>query len=244
MKWSYGVTTVLSRREDLLPQTLGSLARAGFDRPHLFVDGGGAWDSFGLDVTQRTPNVGVAGHWVLSLYELYVKAPSADRFALFQDDLLACVGLREYLSRCPFPERGYLNLFTFPSNTLVCPVEDGRRVMGWFRSRVLDQKKDPIAQTGRGAVGLVFSREGVQTILSSRLLAERPTDVARGHRAIDGGVVNAMNAAGWSEYVHNPSLLYHTGERSAMGNVPHRQTDVWNGENWNPLTLLRDVGEI
>ena len=37
-RWAYGVTTVPSRRDNLLPITLGSLRKAGFDKPRLARD--------------------------------------------------------------------------------------------------------------------------------------------------------------------------------------------------------------
>src|SRR6476659_1860086 len=39
MNWSYGITTVATRGQSLLPQTMKSLANAGFDKPAIFLDG-------------------------------------------------------------------------------------------------------------------------------------------------------------------------------------------------------------
>lgn len=232
LTWSYGVTTVLSRRNTLLPRTLLSLKKAGFDNPHLFIDGdndGKSWEKdFNLSVTCRNPNVRTAGHWVLSLYELYYRHQSADRFALFQDDLVTYYGLRQYLDGCPYPEKGYLNLFTFPSNF---NLANGRQ--GWY----------PSNQFGRGAVALVFSQEAVMGLLQSKHLVHRVQDVHRGYRAIDGGVVDSMKERGYKEYVHNPSLTYHTGDVSSMLNAPHAQTINFNGENYDISNLKPQLHE-
>lgn len=254
LRWAYGVTTCPQRRKDLLPRTLASLRLAGFDRPHLFVDGardGQAWaDEFGLDVTCRFPAVNVYGNWLLSLTELYLRHPAAERLAVFQDDLTTVRNLREYLSRAPYPEKGYLNLYTFASNQSYCPP--GR--VGWFESRPLNEGDPARMQTGRGALALVFSRPAVLTLLSHPHTTERAQDATYGWRKVDGGVVTAMNLAGWREYVHNPGLVQHTGHASTMckRNVPGAReaaapkyrwpadhlSPSFPGESYNALDLL------
>jgi len=247
LKWAYGVTTVPERRGELLPRTLASLKSAGFDSPRLFVDGDKdvmSWErEFGLEVTTRHPVIRPFGNWVLALAEIYIREPNAERYAIFQDDLVTYRNLRAYLDRCSFPETGYWNLYTMPSNQ---GLADGE---GWYLSY----------QHGRGAVGLVFSREGVQTLLSQREnIIDRPVHPTRGWRAIDGGVVDAYKKIGWKEYVHNPTLLQHTGIITSMdkrkNQVEHdpnfhrqRVAEDWQaisfrGEDFDALTLHKDVG--
>ena len=232
LSWSYGVTTVPSRRSNLLPQTLNSLKAAGFDQPRLFIDGANARmaegyeGQFKLPVTAHDSPLLTAGNWTLSLYELYIREPSADRYAIFQDDFVTYLNLKGYLDRCKYPEKGYWNLYTFPSNQRLA------KGTGWYLSN----------QQGRGAVGLVFNRDAVIVLLSSLHLVERPQNVARGHKSIDGGIVTAMKKAGWSEYVHNPSLVQHTGDVSAMRNAPHLKAESFRGENFDALTLFSEVG--
>ncbi len=237
MKWSYGVTTVPTRRESLLPRTLASLKAAGFPAPRLFVDGcqdTESWrDEFALEVTGRWPVIRTFGNWVLALVELYVREPEAHRYAIFQDDFVTYANLRAYLEWSPYPDRGYLNLYTFASNQAVCPRgKDGKPAEGWFKSN----------QMGRGAVALVFDRDAVVALLSrheSALhMALRPQDPHRGHRAVDGGVVTAMKKIGYTEWVHNPSLTQHTGKISAMGNKPHQDAPAWRGEGFDARELV------
>ncbi len=208
MKWAYGVTTVPERRHDLLPQTLKSLARAGFDKPRLFVDG--CWNSLlysGLDLpmTLHYPMILPFGNWHSALLELYLREPHADRYAIFQDDLLCVSNLKDYLERCRYPDGpenpGYWNLLTLRSNWKF--VKDSP---GWHLSN----------QYGRGALGLVFSLPAVRILLTSPHMHDRVQDPKRGWRAIDGGVVDAIRKGGGFEYVHNPSLVQHTGIVSAM----------------------------
>lgn len=222
VRWAYGVTTVPQRSGDLLPRTLRSLKAGGFPKPRLFVDG---WDGrddrylwatarpgeWELDITPRWPLARAAVSWTLALYELVLREPAAHYYALFQDDLVTCRGLREYLEWRPPPEGGYGSLYAAPSNFfrslrrhgISCP-DDG--YVGWYASH----------QLGRGALALVFGREAALTLLGRRDLLERPADPGRGWRSLDGGVVEAMKRAGYKEYIHSPGLVFHTGKVSTI----------------------------
>lgn len=215
MRWAYGVTTVPARRSGLLPATLSSLAAAGFGSPRLFVDGSddvaGYRLEFKLETTVRPePALHVHGNWVLSLYELYIRDPDAERFAIFQDDVKLSNNLRDYLNRCKYPDGpvnsrvtpGYWNLYTAPSNL---QLYKGCKP-GWYESN----------QFGRGALALVFSRQAVITLLASQHLTERPCDPIRGWRCVDGGIVESFRKAGWKEYIHIPGLAIHTGTMSTF----------------------------
>lgn len=237
LRWAIGVTTVPQRSEDLLPRTLASLEAAGFGAPRLFVDG---WSRFADRnehlTTVREPRLHCAGNWLLALAELWLRDPTADRWAIFQDDLIACRRLRAYLDACPFPERGYLNLYTFASNQERAPkTVDGKdRMVGWYRSN----------QLGRGALGLVFDRAGVIALLGSRHVWARnvpdPKAPERRTKAIDGGIVTAMQEAGWAEWVHNPSLIQHTGDVSTVGNLPHAIAPSFRGEGFDAMELIEE----
>lgn len=230
MKWSYGVTTVPSRIDTLLPQTLASLAAGGFDAPRLFVDGcqyDARYERFGLVPTFRHPVIRTFGNWFLSLAELYIRAPNADRYAIFQDDFVTYRNLRAYLNYCQYPPQGYLNLYTFPQNEDRAPSAG---YQGWYLSN----------QMGRGAVALVFSREAVTTLLMQRHMIERPQDEQNGWKSVDGGIVTAMTKAGWKEYVHTPSLVQHTGLVTSMDkkNKVHPLAVSFRGEDFDATTLI------
>lgn len=233
LRWSYGVTTVPSRRDELLHKTLVSLKLAGFDQPRLFVDGSDdprSWErEFGLEVSSRSPTVRAYGNWMLALWELYLRDCQADRYAIFQDDFVTYRNLRDYLESCEYPKRGYWNLYTFNSNHILTPLEG--KYVGWFKSN----------QFGRGAVALVFDLLTVQTLLASRHMVDRVLDPKRGHCKIDGGIVEALKKEGWTEYVHNPSLTQHLGEVSAIGNPKHQQAPHFKGESFDARELLKVV---
>jgi hypothetical protein len=240
IRWAYGVTTVPERANDLLPRTLRSLAQAGFNEPRIFVDGSQTLLTsidVGLEQTLRWPRIKTFGSWSLGLWELLIRNPGADRYAMFQDDFVTCLNLRQYLERVPYPEKGYQNLYTFPSNQSLVPMDQ----IGWYESRELDSgnvfhgKKQ---QTGRGAVALVFSKDAVIALMSELHYITKPIEAAEPWRRVDGCIVNAMNKAGWREYVHNPSLVQHTGRDSSMGSRPHLQATSFRGEDFDLLRLL------
>lgn len=230
--WSYGVTTTPQRFDELLPQTLKSLANAGFGAPRIFIDGAPAGRHYpvyleGYDTVVREPRVRAYCNWMLALWELYARQPKADFYALFQDDLLACKNLRQYLESCEYPAGWYWNLYLTPGER----KELGSDRIGWHLS----------TQWGRGAVGLVFNRETTVDILSHRDLVERPQNELKGWKNIDGAVINALKKIGYVECVHHPSLLFHTGAITTIeDNRPHPDTDSFPGEDFDALLYLKE----
>lgn len=142
-------------------------------------------------------------------------------FALFQDDLLACRDLRRYLEVCKLPTDGYFNLFTMPEPYQIARPNE----FGWFKSN----------QKGRGAVGLIFTRDAIMTLLQQKHMVDNFQDNHLGDRNVDGGISDAFRKAGWFEYVHNPSLIQHTGVESSMASKIYPEADSFQGENWSPL---------
>jgi len=217
--WSYGITTVPQRVTTLLPPTLKSLARAGFDCPHLFVDGLVKAVDGAASITQREQPVGAFGNWILAAWELYVKEPQARLYAICQDDILMCRGVKEYVERCDFPKMGYLNLFTFASNEIIISTKE----KGWCKSD----------QLGRGAVALVFSHPTLITLLQQSHMVNKP-QLPKGNMSIDGAIQHALvRQAGIVEYIHNPSLVQHTGCVSVIGNHRHPEAKTFPGESFD-----------
>jgi len=215
LAWEYGITTVPSRRGKELPATLNSLCDAGFGNPRIFVDGcddPSPYAVFERPVTCRPPPpLKIVGNWMLSLWELYVRNADAHRYAIFQDDILAIGNLRKYLDSCPYPPKGYWNLYTHKEN--VQHTKTARHptgVPGWCLSNL----------RGLGALGLVFDRAAAQTMLASRHMVDKPASAQQDRRSrkVDGGILEGMKKAGYKEWIHNPSLLQHTGIVSTIGN--------------------------
>jgi len=215
---------VPARFDNLLPRTLASLQDGGFSSPRLFIDGVKEaqlpeWISSQYKTTCRDTPLRTFGNWTLTAWELYVREPHADFYAIFQDDFVTYKHLREYLEVCHYPARGYWNLYTFPENE--------KPLNGWCLSN----------QLGKGAVALVFSGPAIRTVLQSQHMVERPLNKMRGYRAVDGGIVTAFKKAGWSEWVHQPSLVQHTGNESSMGNKKHPEAATFRGEDFDARSL-------
>lgn len=229
IEWAYGVITVPERLE-LFDRTMLSLADAGFDDPLVFVDGptrSGNYDTLNRLTVFRTGRLRAYANWVLALAELYLRCPLAKRFAVFQDDVLFCRNIRQYIEKCNFPTRGYLNLFTFDHNLLL----PRQRQWGWF----------PSDQYGKGALALVFSREGVIKLLTQPMIWERVRNAHNKAIGIDGGIINAYKEIGWTEYVHNPSLCWHTGEKSLACNrtwPDNLNASSFPGQQFDAMSLL------
>lgn len=224
--WAYGITTIPERIDTYLPTTLNSLKVAGFTAPRLFIDDCEdifPYCKFNLPITNHCSRIRIAGNWVLSLYELYIREPNATYFGIFQDDFITSPGLREYLEWCEYPAMGYWNLYTFPCNQKRVPKDQ----IGWFKSN----------QMGKGAVALILSNEAVITLLGSTYIVKRFKSVKRGHHAIDGGIIDAFKLQGWKEYCHNPSLVQHTGDVSSHGTHNHQHATSFRGEIFNMLDL-------
>jgi len=227
LTWEYGITTVPSRRKDLLPRTISSLNRAGFTEPHVFVDGCGdpsEYDSLGLDCTVRSQRIRTSGHWVTSLWELWTKNSNADRYAIFQDDFVIAKNAKHYLDSCKWPRPGYLNLLTFRENYELI----GRKSIGWHKSD----------QLGKGAVALVFDNESVASLLSNPHLVQWLKNQSKGHRLIDRAISQSMKKKGLTEHIHNPSLIQHTGLKSSMGSDKHPLSTCFRGEEYDAMRFL------
>jgi len=230
MEWSYGVTTVPSRLNTTLPVTLESLKLAGFETPRLFIDDcedASEFKKLDLPITSHWPRMHVNGNWILSVIELYLRQPEAQRYAIFQDDFVTYRNLRQYLEQVPYPENGYCNLYTVPRYERA-----GAQHKGWFKA---------IPQYGIGAVALVFTRDAVKALFDNRHMIDKmhgPDPVKR-IKSVDGGIVSAMNKSGWYEYVHMPSLVQHIGDVSAAGNDQSKKPRSFRGESYDALEMLR-----
>ena len=228
-KWSYGVTSVKSRLQSLLPQTLASLKLAGFEKPTLFIDdidhsiASECSKKFGLIVVNRQPQIKTYGNWLLTLLELYIRDPNADRYAIFQDDITVYKNLRFYLDECEYPKKGYLNIYTFPSNQLLAD-----RQLGWYKSN----------QLGRGAVGLIFNNQAVVELLQQRSIIVKPKAAEKSTKSVDGAVIHALKSIDYTEYVHNPSLSQHWGIVSSMGNTKQPKSTSFLGNNYDAMNFL------
>lgn len=225
MNWAYGVITVPERRYKYLPKTLESLKQAGFRTPTLFVDGHlGSFKEFNLPIVKRYSRIHAFGNWILALLELWIRNPRADRFAIFQDDFITYPNLKEYLDTCELKSDQYWNLLTFPQNEALWD----RKTLGWY----------PSNQFGRGAVALVFNYDCLYKILTSPYIMAKPRNKDNPHRSIDGCLVTSMTKSGVTEMVHYPTLIYHIGDGTSIGNRQHAKPASFQGQSFDAKRLI------
>lgn len=231
-RWAVSVTTVPTRKDTLLPETLKYIQSAGFPAPTLYVDGATStipWEKFGLPVLARSQNIRVAGHWHLTALETYIRNREAEMFAFIQDDVAFNTNVRPYLERTiRYDDKRYYNLYTSNSNNLLIPRDGDRARVGWFKGN----------QFGRGALCLVFTKPVLITLLSSYEFVTRHQDQHRGWRAIDGGIVDALKVQGVEEWVHNPSLCQHRGTVSTVSNHKHKPAATFISQYHDALSYL------
>lgn len=242
-RWTAALTTVPSRVATLLPETLKAVTAAGI-QPVLYVDGlltpeqeSIIRQAAGFDITiNQHRNIKTFANWYTAATDLYMTNPWAEHYLFLQDDLTCPKTLLQYLKSCRYPQNGYFNLYTFRENERV--IEG--KTSGWIEAYRSKQGY----QLGLGAVGLVFPHNALITLLTQKHMLTRKRDAVRGNHSLDGAIVEAMNQAGYTEYVHNPSLLQHTGEESSMGNARHAKALSYRGDDFDLMTLLKDTPNV
>lgn len=126
--WAVGVTTS-PRIHPTLEPCLHSLMRAGWDRPHLFIDGPIrlADRHASLPATRRSERLGAWPNYLLALAELLMSRPRAKAYMVVQDDALFYdrESLPRYLEDVLWPGPGPCLV------SLYCCEEDQARRPGW-----------------------------------------------------------------------------------------------------------------
>jgi hypothetical protein len=203
--WAVGVTTS-PRRRPTLERCLDHLTRAGWEAPHLFMDGPvRVPERFGhLPGTLREPAAGAWPNHYLALFELTLRQPSADAYLILQDDALIYDGenVRAYLERT-FWFGGAAQVVS-----LYCAEPYTAAKFGWHRFR---------KAWVWGALAFAFSRDAAQRYLrDGRVCRHR-------WRSPDGGLVQIDVLIGWwakrrriPVWFPTPSLVQHIGETSTL----------------------------
>lgn len=237
--WAYGVTTVPSRLETTFGLTAESLGKAGFPEPWVFLDGAVGSPLGGYErLVYRDPAILPVGNWILALWELLLRNTRANRFAIFQDDILLCRNVRQYLEQCEYQEKSYYNLCTYPQNDDVRPTPEYK---GWYKSN----------QRARGAQALMFDRQAVFDLLTHRNLVRQVNRGGNWFKGIDGMISRCLledAAMSYTELVHSPSLVDHmVSEPSSIkaistthGKQPAIQS--FAGVDFDAMELLNETG--
>jgi hypothetical protein len=202
--WSVGVTTA-PRAVPTLADCLASLAKAGWDRPRLFIDGDAAIpEAFAhLPRTDRRPQIGAWPNYYLALGEMLMRDPGADAYMLIQDDaLFANLDVRAYLERILWPGKrpGVVSLFCSRAYTKPEP--------GWYEFEGV---------WIWCALAFVFPREAAQRFLADLDVVLHRWSTTRHNLAeIDWRVGQWAADHGVPVYHPTPSLVQHIGEVSSL----------------------------
>ena len=223
--WAVGVVSS-PRCQPTLDATVESLARAGWDAPHLFLDGTVRVSErlAHLPGVLREPRVGCWPNSYLALAELLMRHPDADAYLLAQDDVrfYGAESLREYLEQVLWPGRRRCLV------SLYCPSIYSAPAFGW--------QSLPFPWT-LGAQAFVFPRRVAQDFLLDRSVCDHRwggwQEPNRGLTQTD--VVIGLWA--WRERIPvwypTPSLVQHIGVTSTL--TPNRdltgerRADRWAG---------------
>ncbi len=226
MNWSVGITTA-PRQRATLPETIKSLALAGWDRPRLFCEPDVTIPPQfrQLPASVRDERLGAFPNWFLALSELLMRYPQADAFLLCQDDVSFCRGIRTYLERVLWPADaiGVVSLF--------CPSYYGRgKPYGFHRE---DRGWDTC-----GAQAYVFPRVSAEVFLTTpQVLAHRRQGPRGGEVNIDSVVGAWCRKVALPYFVHVPSLAQHVGSSSTLypgaGTFGNRRAADFQGVEWD-----------
>ena len=237
--WSVGVVTA-PRREATLEWCLDSIVRAGWERPHLFIDGLVRLPSrYGhLPVTWRERAIGAWPNTYLALLEMIQRDPAADAFLLFQDDACAYdrANLREYLEEILWPgdRPGIVSLF--------CSQAYNKTSPGWHTS------SQPWVW---GAQAFLFSSDAARDlVMSPEIFSHRWNGRYGGRVQVDVLIGQWAVRHDWPLWYPNPSLVQHVGNTSSIWEDARiagwRRADWFAGDLETPFsqeTSLTDFPE-
>lgn len=198
--WNVGITTA-PRRLPTLADSIESLKRAGWDCPHLFIDGDmdlpRSADS--LMQSRRQPMMGAWRNYYQSVVDLLSDC-SADFILLAQDDAWWSTHLpiRKYLEELCWPveDRFLVSLYCCASDT--APMSCWRRYEGIWQY---------------GAVAMIFSRKAAEEFVRD------PVVCGYGHEqkgGIDTIIGEWANRSQIPVFVPTPSLVQHIGDVSSL----------------------------
>lgn len=200
-EWAIGVTTA-PRATVSLPQSLASLWRAGFRDVRIFAEPGSVVPQCD-GVVENPARFGVFQNWFRSLRRLREEKPAARFYAIFQDDVVYCRGLREFLANDLWFADNIGFVSPYRSEGKMIAVGKGKRVF-----RPSDHYID--ATHGRrqkcrkgnglwGACTYVMPRESVDLLLADPSLQVR-------ERMIDLAIHVVLAQHGRDAWYYCPSL--------------------------------------
>jgi hypothetical protein len=202
-RWAVGVTTA-PRRRPTLESCLDALVRAGWDAPHLFLDGSAPLPTRynHLPVTWREVSIGAWPAWYLGLAELVLQQPDADAYVMLQDDVILYdhQSLRAYLEDVLWPgdQTGLVSLFY----TGLDPTPGWHSLPGEWHW---------------GAQGFVFPPAIARALLCDADVSRTWLAASPAHHIPIPEVLSAwVQRLGIAVWYANPSLAQHIGNTSTI----------------------------
>lgn len=245
LRWAVGITTA-PRGQWTLPRAIGSLCTSGFDRMTIFAEPGSPIPGLPaeIDVVERPKRLGIHHNYVESLRDLLQAHPQADTLAIFQDDVIVCRHLREFLDADLWPAWNCGVVSAYSPN-----------FHGYEKSHSGGCHRVSQAHL-IGACAMVFPRHAAEMIVKHPL-AESWRGRAKGRansredrKAVDAFIGHVVRQIGLRSYFYSPSLVQHvarvstvrhggaTGKRRSAG-FPGEQADA--REQYRPAWVSYDL---
>ncbi len=198
--WASAMLTA-PRTNSRIETSLFSLRRAGFENIRVFAEPNTPipTDVDSALVTRRSRRHGNMLNFYACLSTLLEETPGADAYAVFQDDIVAAIGLRQWCEEQFWPlGNGIVSLFT--------PKIHAMNTSGW---RVIS----PGVQRVCGAQAIVFRKDILQLFLSDPHVLRELQLRSFSDDAVIGGW---LQRTGQGIAYHTPSLVQHVGEISSI----------------------------
>lgn len=196
--WAVGIT-IAPRKLPTYTETIDSVIRTGWTEPHLFCEPNVIlMDRHrNLPITERKDTMGCWKNWYQTAKDLVDFYPEADAYAIFQDDVIFCLGVRSFLEKCLWPVEnpGVISVFT--------PSHYKQDRIGWHK-------------TDKGHT-LWMAQTFIFTPKSIRNMINHPVCVNwKGDRNVDNVIGNWARQTRLFPYYHTPSLAQHIGTVSTI----------------------------
>lgn len=220
-RWAVGVTTA-PRQTPTVDRCVKSLKRSGF-HPFVFSEPGSMTD-LGCPVVQRHKRLGCWRNYVQTLRDLLCLQPNAEAIAVFQDDVVACLDLREFLEHDLWPSQrtGVVSVYS-PEE-----YEAGESIG-------IDRRKKMIL----GLQGAVYPRAVAQRLVDEfghdwRGGHDPKNSVAEPHlkKAADTWVAESISKMGLGVFHYRPSMIQHIDAKSAIGHGGVNQIRARTGKHF------------
>jgi hypothetical protein len=195
LSWAVAVMTA-PRRPPTLAAMLASLRAAGFDVVHVFAEPGASipagWPD--VPVTQNPRRLGHLRNFVTAAESLLNRHPESDCYAVFEDDIAAARGLRQWCDGQFWPGgHGVVSLYTC---RVFADDRPGWQTLNLGRYRTF------------GSLAFVFRGEELRAFLADPGVVRH---IDRGHPSADAVLGEWALKRGIGIAYHTPSLVQHEG---------------------------------